>query len=195
MFFFVTLTWHCSSVVVLGPVNYHGDLKIVLCWGFRRSQLPWRSWAGHLSYHHCSWAGFLRRLIMLSPVTSERERMALEIISWPVSTKEYCRTRGSNRRPSEYLANAHPTELPKRASCSVLRFYVHSKNLCYRIQVHVWYWSTIRFGSVVVRHARGSGWPFQGDTSVVVPYCYLFLLSVFILWFSYYVSDIFCKFR
>ena len=32
-------------------------------------------------------------------------------------------------------------------------------------------------------------------TSVVVPYCYLFLLSVFILWFSYYVSDIFCKFQ
>ena len=28
----------------------------------------------------------------------------------------------------------------------------------------------------------------------MVPYCYLFLLSVFILWFSYYVSDIFCKF-
>ena len=26
---------------------------------------------------------------------------------------------------------------------------------------------------------------------VVVPYCYLFLLSVFILWFTYYVSDIF----
>ena len=26
-------------------------------------------------------------------------------------------------------------------------------------------------------------------TSVVVPYCYLFLLYVFILWFSYYVSD------
>ena len=37
-------------------------------------------------------------------------------------------------------------------------------------------------------------WPFQGGTSVVVPYCYLFLLFVFILWFSYYVSDIFCKF-
>ena len=37
-------------------------------------------------------------------------------------------------------------------------------------------------------------WPFQGSTSVVVPYCYLFLLSVFILWFSHYVSDIFCKF-
>ena len=38
-------------------------------------------------------------------------------------------------------------------------------------------------------------WPFQGGTSVVVPYCYLFLLSVFILWFSYYVSDIFVNFR
>ena len=25
----------------------------------------------------------------------------------------------------------------------------------------------------------------------MVPYCYLFLLSVFILWFSYYVRDIF----
>ena len=37
-------------------------------------------------------------------------------------------------------------------------------------------------------------WPFQGSTSVVVPYCYLFLLSVFILWFSYYVSDMFYKF-
>ena len=30
--------------------------------------------------------------------------------------------------------------------------------------------------------------------SVVVPYWYLFLLSVFILWFSYYVSDTFYKF-
>ena len=29
----------------------------------------------------------------------------------------------------------------------------------------------------------------QGGTSVVVPYCYLFLLSVFILWVTYYVSD------
>ena len=36
-----------------------------------------------------------------------------------------------------------------------------------------------------------SYWPFQGSASVVVPYCCLFLLSVFILWFSYYVSDIF----
>ena len=36
----------------------------------------------------------------------------------------------------------------------------------------------------------------QGGTSVVVPYCYSFLLPVFvfILWFSYSVSDIFCKF-
>ena len=27
----------------------------------------------------------------------------------------------------------------------------------------------------------------------MVPYCYLFLMSVFILWFTYYVSDIFRK--
>ena len=34
-------------------------------------------------------------------------------------------------------------------------------------------------------------WPFQGGTSVVVPYCYLFMLYVFIFWFTYYVSEIF----
>ena len=32
---------------------------------------------------------------------------------------------------------------------------------------------------------------FQGGTFVVVPYSYLLLLSVFIRWFTYYVSDIF----
>ena len=32
---------------------------------------------------------------------------------------------------------------------------------------------------------------FQSGTSVVVPYCYLFLLFVFIHWFTYYVSDMF----
>ena len=31
----------------------------------------------------------------------------------------------------------------------------------------------------------------QGGTSIVVPYCCLFLLSVFILWFTYYISDMF----
>ena len=31
----------------------------------------------------------------------------------------------------------------------------------------------------------------ESGTSVVVPYCYLFLMSVFIHWFTYYVSDIF----
>ena len=34
-------------------------------------------------------------------------------------------------------------------------------------------------------------WPFQGGTSVVVPYFYLFLLSVFILLFSYFVVTYF----
>ena len=28
-----------------------------------------------------------------------------------------------------------------------------------------------------------------------MPYCYLFLLSIFILWFSYFISDVFCKFK
>ena len=37
------------------------------------------------------------------------------------------------------------------------------------------------------------GYLYHKLLSVVVPYCFLFFLSVFILWFSYYV-DIFCKF-
>ena len=57
----------------------------------------------------------------LSPVTdncssliSGRERMAVQIISWPISMKECCRTWGSNPRPSAYQADAHPIELPLR---------------------------------------------------------------------------------
>ena len=72
-----------------------------------------------------------------------------------------------------------------------------------------------RFGRIIVRYKRigcgteawGRGWVPVGPVwapqyffILTVPrryfYCgsLLFLLSVFILWFSYYVSDIFCKF-
>ena len=55
---------------------------------------------------------------IISPVTdncptwvSARERMAIEMISWPISTKECCRTEGSNPRPHENSSYMHPTEL------------------------------------------------------------------------------------
>ena len=38
--------------------------------------------------------------------------MAVEMISWPISMKERCRTGGSNSRLPEYQSDAHPTELP-----------------------------------------------------------------------------------
>ena len=38
--------------------------------------------------------------------------MAVEMISWPISTKECSRTGGSNPQPPENQSNAHPTELP-----------------------------------------------------------------------------------
>ena len=38
--------------------------------------------------------------------------MAVEIISWPISTKECCWTWGSNPGPSPYQMDAHPIELP-----------------------------------------------------------------------------------
>ena len=38
-------------------------------------------------------------------------RMAVEIISWSIFTKECCQTGGSNPQPSAYQAEAHPAEL------------------------------------------------------------------------------------
>ena len=55
---------------------------------------------------------------ILSPVTdkwpiwiSGRERMAVEMISWPISMKEYCRTGELNLQPPEYQSDMHPTKL------------------------------------------------------------------------------------
>ena len=55
---------------------------------------------------------------ILLPVTdncptwiSGRERMAVEMISWPICMKECFVGRGSNRRPSEYQGYMHLTEL------------------------------------------------------------------------------------
>ena len=44
------------------------------------------------------------------PFLNQRQRMAVEIISWPNSTKECCRTPGSNLRPSTYQAEADPCQ-------------------------------------------------------------------------------------
>ena len=59
---------------------------------------------------------------ILSPVTdncpswiSGRERMAVEIISWPISTKDCRQTWGLSPWLSAYQADAHPTELPRPA--------------------------------------------------------------------------------
>ena len=41
---------------------------------------------------------------------SGRRRMAVKIISWLITTKECCRTEGSNPRPSTYQAMAHPNK-------------------------------------------------------------------------------------
>ena len=41
-----------------------------------------------------------------------KEIMTVETIPWSNSTKEWCRTEGSNPRPPEYQPDAHPTKLP-----------------------------------------------------------------------------------
>ena len=49
-------------------------------------------------------------------MNQRKERMVIEIISWPISTKKCCRTRESDARASAYQADAHPTELPRPAA-------------------------------------------------------------------------------
>ena len=67
-----------------------------------------------------------------SPVTdncpswiSRRERMAVEIISRPISMKECCRTWGSNPWASAYQADADPTQLPRPAQASSSLVQLH----------------------------------------------------------------------
>ena len=75
---------------------------------------------GQFTYPYCSCASLIGSLpVLIAQVTgncpswnSGRERMAVEIISWPNSTKECCRTCGSNPWPSAYQADADTTELP-----------------------------------------------------------------------------------
>ena len=84
---------------------------------------------GQLTYPHCSWANLIGSLPVLSahtfvtdncpPWISRMERMAIEMMSWPMSTKECCRTWGSNPRSSVYQADAHPTELPRPADPTI----------------------------------------------------------------------------
>ena len=45
---------------------------------------------------------------------SDRKRMAIEMVSWPISMKECWRTRGSNPRASACQVDAHPIELRVR---------------------------------------------------------------------------------
>ena len=56
--------------------------------------------------------------------------MAVEIISWPISTKECCRTWGLNPRLSTYQADAHPMELPHPATHDVAQLG-HVKRIWY----------------------------------------------------------------
>ena len=88
-----------------------------------------------VNYPHDSCASLLGSLPVLSahlsPVTDNcpswiggRERMAIDIISWPISTKECYRMCGSNTRPSAYQADEHPTELLPPAFHYIAQYYM-----------------------------------------------------------------------
>ena len=94
-----------------------------------------------LTYPHCSWASLLNSLPVLSARSftsncpswiSGRERIAVEIISWPNSTKECCRTWGSNPRPSAYQADSDLTELLRPAINILFLLTVVFKTLLFR---------------------------------------------------------------
>ena len=85
----------------------------------------------------------------------------------------------SIRSESPFYKKA-PPPLPLLEVCVFLLTVVHQ----YSVVSFSYFPSfVILYGCLLVRNPIPS-----------VPYCYLFLLFVFILWFSYYVSDIFCKF-
>ena len=50
--------------------------------------------------------------------------MAVEIISWPISMKECCHTRGLNLRLSTYQADPHPIELPRKLFANSCFFHL-----------------------------------------------------------------------
>ena len=104
---------------------YMHSLLLLLCWCF----MAFRHISGHfgrgqLTCPHCSWASLLGSLVhILSSVTDNCPSWirGREIISWPISTKECCRTWGSNprlRTRSAYQTDAHTVELPCLA-CTV----------------------------------------------------------------------------
>ena len=45
--------------------------------------------------------------------------MAAEMISWPISMKDCCRTPGSNPRPCEHQADLHLNEISNRGPARV----------------------------------------------------------------------------
>ena len=112
-----------SLAVIQSSCRIYSTLLLLLCWCFT----AFRHFSGHfacvqVTVPRCSWAGLLGSLPVHipSPVTdicpswiSGRERMPVEIISWPISTKQCCQSWGSNPRTSAYQADADPTELPR----------------------------------------------------------------------------------
>ena len=99
-----------GCIGVLRPFDMLGN--------FGRSQLTWP---------HCSWANLLGSLPVLVPIlwpvtdncpswNSERERMVVEIFSWPnLNERIFCWTWGSNLWPPAYQADARPIKLPRTA--------------------------------------------------------------------------------
>ena len=109
-------------------VMWLGSFVVFVCWCFTAL----RHFSGHfghgqLTCPHCSWASLLGSLPVLSAhsfasnwqlpfLTQRKEDMAVEIISWPNSMKECCRTWRSNPRPSAYQADVDPIELSRTAT-------------------------------------------------------------------------------
>ena len=69
--------------------------------------------------------------------------MALEMISWPIPTKECCRTLGLNPRPFACQAAVHTTELPGPAQQSLVWKANTSTTapwlLLHMIRANIWY--------------------------------------------------------
>ena len=117
--------------------RFQNGTWLLLCWCFTTLRhFSCRFRRGQLTYPHCSWVFWASLIDSFIPVLlanncpawiSGRERMTVEIISWPISTKECCQLWRSNRLPGGRTSDR--ATAPGR---NVVDFYVNKegKRLC-----------------------------------------------------------------
>ena len=109
------ISWSCLGSLLVGCIRVLRPWHIL--GNFGRS---------HLTQPHCSWASLLGSLPVLSAhsfasnwqltfLNQQKGGSGRRNVFMTKSQRMFCRTWGSNPRPSAYQADAHPIELPRQS--------------------------------------------------------------------------------